>query len=177
MKRSLALAGATVVCGGVVAFGATAYATSTHPDRTSGTGTLATATATVPKPRTYTFTLPDLGKLSVLQHGQATVKDPTTGKLSEQDGQQGKVTARNGSTITVKSGDGTTWTWTLTKDTTFWNDKSIKVGDSVLVEGPKSGDTRTADQISDPAPDLSKVQHNLDQLGERLREQLGKLPS
>jgi len=178
MRRSLAIAGATVVCGGAVAFGATAYATSEHPASTAGTGTLAEAVST---PRTFTFTIPDLGKLNVLEHGETTVQDPTTGKTSEQDVQQGKVTARTDSSITVKSDDGTSWTWTLTKNTTVWNDdkttSSVKVGDSVIVQGTHDGDTRTAERIGDPPPDLSKIQHNLDRLGQRLQEELPKLPS
>ncbi|HVN13839.1 MAG TPA: hypothetical protein VMT69_17240 [Kineosporiaceae bacterium] len=64
--------------------------------------------------------------------------------------QTGTVTAKSDSTITVKSTDGYPVTWTLTSDTTVrtgWSQGSVKdiaTGDTVMVEGTRSGTTTTA---------------------------------
>ena len=64
--------------------------------------------------------------------------------------QSGSVTAKSGSTITVRSTDTYTVTWTLNDSTTVrtgWAQgavKDIAVGDQVRVEGTRSGPTTTA---------------------------------
>jgi hypothetical protein len=64
--------------------------------------------------------------------------------------QTGSVTTKNGSTITVRSTDGYTVTWTLDSNTTVrtgWAQgavKDIAVGDTVRVEGTRAGSTTTA---------------------------------
>jgi hypothetical protein len=64
--------------------------------------------------------------------------------------QIGTVTAKNGSQITVQSTDKYTATWTLDSNTTVrtgWANGSVKdiaVGDTVRIEGTRSGSTTTA---------------------------------
>jgi hypothetical protein len=64
--------------------------------------------------------------------------------------QTGTVTAKNGSRITVQSADTYTATWTLDSNTmvrTGWANGSVKdiaVGDTVRIEGTRSGSTTTA---------------------------------
>jgi hypothetical protein len=64
--------------------------------------------------------------------------------------QTGTVTAKNGSTITVQSTDKYAVTWTLDSSTTIrtrWAQgtvKDIAVGDTVQVQGTRSGSTTTA---------------------------------
>ncbi|MEV7320764.1 hypothetical protein [Streptomyces sp. NPDC093970] len=46
-------------------------------------------------------------------HGEATVKDPDTGKYVVRVWQRGTVQKVAGDQVTVKSDDGTSWTWTV----------------------------------------------------------------
>lgn len=69
--------------------------------------------------------------------------------------QNGTVSAKNGSTITVTSTDGYKVDWVLndaTKVRTGWSQgavKDIAAGDTVLVEGTKSGGTVTAQLVAE----------------------------
>jgi hypothetical protein len=69
--------------------------------------------------------------------------------------QTGTVTVKNGSTITVTSTDGYKVQWTLndsTKVRTRWSQgavKDIAQGDTVQVEGTKSGSTTTAELVAE----------------------------
>src|SRR3954465_2103872 len=69
--------------------------------------------------------------------------------------QNGTVSAKDGSTITVTSTDGYKVVWTLddsTKVRTGWSQgavKDIAQGDTVLVEGAKSGGTTTAELVAE----------------------------
>jgi hypothetical protein len=69
--------------------------------------------------------------------------------------QTGTVSAKKGSTITVKSTDGYALTWTLndsTKVRTGWSQgavKDIAQGDTVLVQGTRSGGTTTAALVAE----------------------------
>ncbi|MFD8812482.1 hypothetical protein ACFV23_13625 [Streptomyces sp. NPDC059627] len=49
-------------------------------------------------------------------HGEATVKDPDTGKYVVRVWQRGTVQKVDGDQVTVKSDDGTSWTWTVGSD-------------------------------------------------------------
>ncbi|MFF7472858.1 hypothetical protein [Streptomyces sp. NPDC008092] len=49
-------------------------------------------------------------------HGEATVKDPDTGKYVVRVWQRGTVEKVDGDQVTVKSDDGTSWTWTVGSD-------------------------------------------------------------
>jgi hypothetical protein len=168
-KRTLALAGATVLCAGGVAFAATASA-STHgasPAASSQGSSDSGKGAKGKKGR-------DLADLPKVLHSEQVMQDPKTGEITTHDEQTGEVTKASGSTVTVKSADGTTWVWKVTKDTSITTEKSdkakasdVKTGDSVLVTGVRDGDTRTARTLSDPAKTITKG------VGERLRKRFG----
>lgn len=169
-KRTLALAGATVLCAGGVAFAATASA-STH-----GSSPVASSQGSSDSGKDSKDQKggPDLSDLPKVLHSEQVMQDPRTGKITTHDEQTGKVTKASGSTVTVKSADGTTWVWKLTKDTSVTTEKSakakasaVKTGDSVLVAGDRSGETRTARTLSDPAKTITKG------LGEKFRKRFG----
>lgn len=87
-------------------------------------------------------------------HGEATVKDPDTGKWVVRVWQRGTVQKVNDDRVTVRSEDGTSWTWTVPSDTSVRSDGgsgsgagSLKKGDTVYVVGSRSGDTDTADRV------------------------------
>ncbi|NUP50201.1 MAG: hypothetical protein HOW97_23260 [Catenulispora sp.] len=84
-------------------------------------------------------------------HGERTVKGKD-GKTVVQEWQAGTVTAVSGHTVTVKSADGFTMTWTLdsaTKMRAGTTGATAKVGDKVLVEGVKSGSVNQARVVVD----------------------------
>jgi len=70
-------------------------------------------------------------------HGEFVVQDGTSAPRTLL-GQRGQVTAISGSTVTVKSSDGFTVTWTVTS-TTNGTLAGVAVGDEVMAKG-----TRTA---------------------------------
>ncbi|TYB49456.1 DUF5666 domain-containing protein [Actinomadura chibensis] len=87
-------------------------------------------------------------------HGEATVQ--------RKDGfhlvgwQRGKITAVSGATLTVRSDDGVSWTWTTNDKTVVRKNaekaelKSLANGDLVMVVGERSGQTRTARMVRVP---------------------------
>ncbi|MCM2387979.1 hypothetical protein [Streptomyces albipurpureus] len=79
-------------------------------------------------------------------HGEVSL--PAAGGGSEVLAWQlGKVTAASAGKVTVRSGDGTTWTWQLTKDTDRTEKATPRKGDEVYVLGSRKGDTRTAGHL------------------------------
>ncbi|WP_406130503.1 hypothetical protein [Streptomyces sp. NBC_00989] len=79
-------------------------------------------------------------------HGEATVKDNATGKWVVRIWQRGTVTKVDGDQVTVKSDDGTSWTWTVGSDATA-KGAALKKGDTASLTGTRSDtDTRTADR-------------------------------
>ncbi|MGV9892645.1 hypothetical protein [Streptomyces sp. NPDC003395] len=77
-------------------------------------------------------------------HGEATVKDPDTGRWVVRVWQRGTVQQVSGDQVTVKSEDGTSWTWTVGSDATV-RGGTPKKGDTVLLVGTRAADgTRTA---------------------------------
>ncbi|MFI1046366.1 hypothetical protein ACH4U3_11155 [Streptomyces griseoruber] len=87
-------------------------------------------------------------------HGEATVKDRDTGKWVVRVWQRGTVEKVDGDRVTVKSEDGTSWTWTVGADATVRTDggsgsgaSALKMGDSVVVVGSRSGGTHTAARV------------------------------
>ncbi|WP_460061524.1 hypothetical protein [Streptomyces sp. YKOK-I1] len=87
-------------------------------------------------------------------HGEATVKDRDTGKWVVRVWQRGTVEKVDGDRVTVKSEDGTSWTWTVGSDATVRTDggsgsgaSALKKGDTVVVVGSRSGDTYTAARV------------------------------
>jgi hypothetical protein len=85
-------------------------------------------------------------------HGEFVVPK-SGGGYQTMDTQRGSVTAVSSSSITVKSGDGFTKTYTVTSDTMVDAKRdgigSIKVGDQVFVMATVSGSTATAANIAD----------------------------
>jgi hypothetical protein len=87
-----------------------------------------------------------------IEHGEVTIKGPD-GKPVVWDVQRGQVTAVSATSITVKSEDGFTATWTVTADTSVRIDKDkksigdIKTGSTVGIAGKKVGATATATVI------------------------------
>ncbi|MFJ6214247.1 hypothetical protein ACIQGZ_13060 [Streptomyces sp. NPDC092296] len=82
-------------------------------------------------------------------HGEATVRDPRTGQWTVRVWQRGTV-ERSGSTLTVKSADGTTWTWRTTSGTAVLSHGggAIGQGQTVLLAGTRASDgTDTADRV------------------------------
>lgn len=89
-------------------------------------------------------------------HGEATVR--------RKDGfhvavwQRGKITAVAGTSLTVQSEDGASWTWTTNDKTIVRKNgdkaevKSLANGDRVVVAGERSGDTRGARMVRVPKP-------------------------
>ncbi|MFE8012017.1 hypothetical protein ACFU3O_04660 [Streptomyces antibioticus] len=97
-------------------------------------------------------------------HGETTVKDPDSGEWVVRVWQRGTVEKTDGDRVTVKSEDGTSWTWTVGEDTPMRTDGSsesgsgsgaLKKGESVFVAGSRDGDTYTADRVF--AGDLGKA--------------------
>ncbi|MEV5529234.1 hypothetical protein [Streptomyces prunicolor] len=80
-------------------------------------------------------------------HGEATVKDSTTGKWVVRIWQRGTVTKVDGDQVTVKSDDGTSWTWTVGSGATAQGAAALKKGDTASLTGTRSDSgTRTADR-------------------------------
>jgi hypothetical protein len=84
-------------------------------------------------------------------HGEKTVKGKD-GKTVTHEWQVGKVTAASATSLTVKSSDGVSWTWTTSATTKVHSPKHAapKVGDEVLVEGVKVGTANDARVVLDP---------------------------
>ncbi|WP_330284626.1 hypothetical protein [Streptomyces sp. NBC_00588] len=85
-------------------------------------------------------------------HGEATVKDPDTGKWIVRTWQRGTVEKIDGDQVTVKSDDGAQWTWTVNSDTTVLRNGTkgsgaddLKKDETAFLIGTLSdNDTRTA---------------------------------
>jgi hypothetical protein len=173
MKRLIIVAGTTAAL--AIGGGAAAYASSSS----SSPGSPPVSPPVSPPKATVAG--PDLGNPL---YGEATVKD-SSGAITVRDWQKGTVTAVSGSSLTVRSSDGTTWTWTANGDSKvgdlvpFGSDDSaktslsaIKTGDSVLIAGVRSGSTRTAQRIADPPPDFGKIKQRLDDLRKKIEGDL-----
>ena len=84
-------------------------------------------------------------------HGQVTVK--TKNGTATIAFERGVIQSVNGSSVVIKSPDGTTWTWTLTSKTTIHKARrkvaasALAQGEKVIVAGPTSGGTYTARHI------------------------------
>lgn len=85
-------------------------------------------------------------------HGEYVVSDGN-GSYTTELLQNGDVTAISDSSVTVKSDDGYTHTYTIDSDTVVGNGStalsSIATGDEVTVIATESGDTATVDTISE----------------------------
>lgn len=87
-------------------------------------------------------------------HGEATVRRKDGFHLATW--QRGKVTAVSGTSLTVRSADGASWTWTANGGTRVRKNgekaglKALATGDQVVVAGERSGGTRTARLVRVP---------------------------
>jgi hypothetical protein len=188
MKRTLLVATAAAIAGGVTAFSIASYASSDEKPPASSAGDAYTAAALDLADTSSTATPPSpspsgkgaggsakSGQHAQFQHGEAVVRDKD-GKLITVDRQRGSVTAASATSLTVKSSDGTSWTWTIDKDTKVRGPNlktepasSVKVGNTVAVGGQRSGDTRTARAVIDPPPTAKDLRGDLRKLRRDLR--------
>ncbi|WP_214414941.1 DUF5666 domain-containing protein [Sphaerisporangium fuscum] len=82
-------------------------------------------------------------------HGEATVRQ-RDGGFATYGWQRGEVTAASTGSLTVKSADGVSWTWTVTSDTRVRKNgakstaSALAQGDTVFVLGQPGGAGRTA---------------------------------
>jgi hypothetical protein len=176
MKRTLVIAAAAAVSAGIIAFSVGAYAssgTASHPASAlpAPAGLAAVSTPSAPAAPSAPV------RARTLLHGEHVVKDKA-GKIVTVDSQRGVVTAASATALTVKSADGTTWTWTLNGDTRVRGanlqkgaTSDLKLGDTVIVTGPRTGDTRTAKVVGDPPPNLKGLKADL----QKLRKDLQRL--
>jgi hypothetical protein len=192
MKRTVAIAAASTVAGGIIAFSLASYASSSDgSSRSTSSGdpyTIAALDVADPSTPSSTPSTPSTSGAPAAPpagrqflHGERVAKDKE-GKVITVDSQRGSVTATSATSLTVKSDDATTWTWTLTKDTKVRGANlkiepasTIKVGDTVVVAGQRTGDTRTARLVADPPPNLNGLRPDLRKLRkdlERLRREL-----
>ncbi|MFG1997848.1 DUF5666 domain-containing protein [Spirillospora sp. NPDC048911] len=87
-------------------------------------------------------------------HGEMTVR--RDGKFVEMAWQRGQVTARTGTSLTVRSADGVSWTWNTNGDTKVRKNRAkaaldkVANGDQVMVWGDQNGTTRTAKIVRVP---------------------------
>lgn len=154
-RRGTAVAG-VVLAGGLVAGGATAFAATTGSSTTAPSGTASAPAAKAHHPRVRRM-LPGI-------HGQATVKNRKTGSFVVREWQRGTVVAIAGDRITVRSADGTSWTWTVVKNAKITRDgkkiaeSALGTGDTVEVVGRQNGAVNDATRIFAPsAAQLAKA--------------------
>ncbi|MBC3839693.1 hypothetical protein GXW82_04030 [Streptacidiphilus sp. 4-A2] len=172
LRRPGKLAGTAGLAVVLAAGGATAYAAT-------GSGSTGTASAgTVSAGTVSTTSSAHLGTTTAVTraghrlalrglHGQVTVRNAKTGQFVTREWQRGLITAVSGTTLTVRSADGTTWTWTaaanakVTRDGAKISESTLKTGDPVLVAGKQAGSTNDATRIFAPtSAQIAKLKAN-----------------
>lgn len=94
-----------------------------------------------------------LGPIGGPAHGEVTFQNPQTGAWTVVVWQRGSVQSTAGSSLTVKSADGTTWTWRTTSDTAVPGGGGLAQGTTVLVAGVRGTDgTVTASRVLTGGP-------------------------
>lgn len=146
-KRSASVTAAVVLAGGMAAATTTTAFAASH-----GSAKSAAAKAGHGKGGKRNGERARLVHALKAEHGERTVtgKDGTT---VVHEWQVGKVTAASGTSLTVLSADGTSWTWTESAQTHVrgqGKDTAVKVGDEVLVRGVKDGGGNDAEAVLDP---------------------------
>ncbi len=150
-KTILATSSLALVLAGTGAGVATAQTTTTP----AAPGTATPAAPTHPA-KAGTHPGHHKGQLGRAEHGEFTVHTKTGDKTL--DTQRGVVTAVNAGSVTVKSTDGFTATYTLTPTTKVHKGKQtatttqITTNDRVRVLATKTGTTDTATHIGDAGP-------------------------
>jgi hypothetical protein len=100
------------------------------------------------------------GSLMSALHGEYVVSDGNGGYTTELM-QTGKVTAISATSLTAASDDGFTKTYTIGSDTAVGNNagiSSIATGDTVTVVATTSGNTATAESVSEQTADAQNGQ-------------------
>jgi hypothetical protein len=88
-------------------------------------------------------------------HGDTTVRE-RGGGFTAYAWQRGAITAASANSLTVKSADGVSWTWTVNADTKIRKNgakaasSGLATGDNVFVLGRPDGDARTAQGVVVP---------------------------
>ncbi|MEU5878065.1 hypothetical protein [Spirillospora sp. NPDC047279] len=106
-------------------------------------------------------------------HGESVVKG-ADGWTRVYTWQTGTITEKGGTRLTVRSSDGTTYAWVLNGRTRH-RAKSWEVGDTVMVGGPRDGQTRTAALVTTPS-DFGEIRERLKDLKLPDRPELPELP-
>lgn len=100
---------------------------------------------------------PGGGMMAEALHGEYVVSDGNGGYTTELL-QNGEVTAVSDTSITAKSEDGYTKTYTIDADTVVGNGStdlsSIETGDDVTITATTSGDTATVDSLREAGSQL-----------------------
>ncbi|TDD02763.1 hypothetical protein E1292_22735 [Nonomuraea deserti] len=145
MKHLVAIATAAVLVGGL---GSAAYAAA--PSATS--------------PPAFSAGLPRWGEVL---YGESVTRDDD-GRTTVRNRQRGRITEVSGTSMTVRSADGTSWTWVLNGDTEVRADgkddasvSDLEAGDDVMVAGTREGGTRTASFVTNSPPDLRELRERL----------------
>ena len=168
MKLAVGLGAAAGVAVGATALAQAATSSGTPPSDASVTASDPTSTTTTVPQHVHRFVGPGrfgagfggplgpgLGAGPFI-YGQFTVKGPNGYEtISERTGTVSDVTDTSGSTwsLTVKSADGTSGTFTVDSGTSVNGGEmgigSVKTGDTVRVTAVVSGGTSTAKQVTD----------------------------
>ena len=150
-KTILATSSLALVLAGTGAGVATAQTTTIPTPAAPGTATPAAPTHPA---KAGTHPGHHKGQLGRAVHGEFTVHTKTGDKIL--DTQRGVVTAVNAGSVTVKSTDGFTATYTLIPTTKVHKGKQtatqITTNDRVRVLATKTGTTATATHIGDAGP-------------------------
>ncbi|TDE48424.1 hypothetical protein E1295_21375 [Nonomuraea mesophila] len=101
-------------------------------------------------------------------YGETVTRDDD-GRTTVRNHQRGRITKVSGTSMTVRSADGTSWTWVLNGDTEVRTEgkddaSDLKAGDDVMVAGTREGGTRTASFVTNPLQDLGELRDRLKDL-------------
>ncbi|MEW1777072.1 hypothetical protein [Streptomyces sp. NPDC086777] len=105
---TVALVAGALALGGTVAFAAGSGSGSVAAPAAAGASPSPSAPGGCGPGHGWWFGMAGMGV-----HGEATVKDPDTGKYVVRVWQRGTVENVDGDQVTVQSADGTSWTWTV----------------------------------------------------------------
>lgn len=151
--RKTVLAGITVLAvaglGSGIAYAQDGANPPALPSSGSGNGDVGTASGTAPGKHHRNF----LGRI---EHGEFTARSKNGAQVL--DVQRGTATAVDGQSLTVKSADGFSDTYTVDPQTKVRKDRKsstidqVAINDRVTVFAQKNGGTGVAKRIADPGP-------------------------
>jgi len=99
------------------------------------------------------------GSLAAALHGEYVVSDGDSGYTTELM-QTGEVTAISATSVTAASDDGYTKTYTIDAGTVLGNGSDIATGDEVTIVASVSGDTATADSVTEAGQQATPPDQN-----------------